>query len=47
MKTATGYIAHTDVPDAVEEAFAGLQGAFGAETRAANPAYASESVKGE
>ena len=42
-----GYIAHTDVPNEVEEAFAGLQGVFGAETRAANSAYASKSVKGE
>lgn len=40
-----GYIAHTDVPDAVEEAFSGLQEVFGAETRAANPAYASAPVK--
>ncbi len=41
-----GYIAHTDVPPEVERAFAGLQGVFGAATRAANPAYASEPVKG-
>lgn len=41
-----GYIAHTDVPDAVERAFSGLQDVFGAETRAANPVYASEAVKG-
>lgn len=41
-----GYIAHTDVLPEVERAFASLQGVFGAATRAANPAYASEPVKG-
>ena len=40
-----GFIAHTDIPASVEKAFAGLQAMFGAETRAANPAYASAPVE--
>ena len=35
------FIAHTDIPSDVESAFAGLKTIYGAETRAANPAYAS------
>ena len=40
-----GFIAHVDVPVEVRRAFAQLKTVYGEETRAANPAFASQKTE--
>ncbi|MBS5472995.1 MAG: hypothetical protein KHX76_04795 [Subdoligranulum variabile] len=40
-----GFIAHADVPADVRRAFAQLQTVYGKETRAANPALATQKTE--